>query len=159
VLNNLLSPPPFFCLSSSFCPDVLLVIPDALSLSAPSSNRIAAVLEPRRSTLFSSTPPETKLARGEEEEPFARGSSLERVSTGLEGTELVRPASRPSSLSSLIIGLLGFRRPARKRAARDLDRFGLLAGEVSVGCHSVGMTGTGGGGAEDPTGLPALRVA
>jgi hypothetical protein len=137
VLNNLLSPPAFFCLSSSFWPEVLLVIPDALSLSAPSSNRIAAVLDPRRSTSFSSPFPAVKFARGDDVEPFPlNGSSFARVSTGLVGTLLVRPASRPSSLSSLIIGLFGFRRPARKRAARDFDRFGLLAGEVSEGDHS-----------------------
>lgn len=136
VLNNLLSPPAFFCLSSSFCPDVLLVIPDAAarSLSPASSNLIAAVLDPNRSTSFSSLPlPETKLALGDD--PLS-GSSFPRVSTGLVGTLLVLPASRPSSLSSVFIGLLGFRRPARKRAARDLERFGLLAGEVSAGVHS-----------------------
>lgn len=112
-----------------------------------------------------------------------------RSSVGLTGTlrapsdSYAVPAWRPSSPppppggpgeSPSERGLVGFLRPARNRAASDFDRFGLLLlvdsdGDVDVEAENsepaegepqvCGMTGTGGGAFEAPTGLPALSVA
>ena len=112
-----------------------------------------------------------------------------RSSVGLTGTlrapsdSYAVPAWRPSSPppppggpgeSPSERGLVGFLRPARNRAASDFDRFGLLLlvdsdGDVDVEAENsepaegepqvCGITGTGGGAFEAPTGLPALSVA